>query len=312
MRVSCRRRPEGRWALEFSRGSRCCRHGRGWPLNPTHVIGGYREFAPGAEAAGFCESVWIHQTPSGPAPAGAAHRVLPEMGVSLAFQGFRDADGRPRAWSPILAGPKLRAQVFDLVPGRELAAIKIKPEWVGPLLGIDPLAVESQVVDLVALAPALANRLHDVLAQTRSAEAALRVLMAAMLAAHRASRTPPSTVASVALDTVRRRAGQVSCERLASTLGLSDRQCRRHVRDSTGVPLKTYARLVRFVDAMRTADRSGHPVWADVAVSAGYFDQSHFIRDCVALAGTSPRALHAERRRQVIDDRPMSALSNPA
>ena len=111
-------------------------------MNPTHVIGGYREFAPGAEAAGFCESVWIHQTPYGLAPAGAAHRVLPEMGVSLAFQGFRDVDGRPRDWSAILAGPKLRAQVFDLVPGRELAAIKIKPEWVGPLLGIDPLAVE--------------------------------------------------------------------------------------------------------------------------------------------------------------------------
>ena len=233
------------------------------------------------------------------------------MGVSLAFQGFRDTDGRPRAWSPVLAGPKLRAQVFDLVPGRELAAIKIKPEWVGPLLGIDPLAVERQVVDLVAVAPALANRLHDALAQTRCAEAALRVLMAAMLAAHRASRTPPSTVACVALDTVRGRAGQVSCERLALTLGLSDRHFRRHVRDSTGVPPKIHARLLRFVDAMRTPiDRA--TVWADVAISAGYFDQSHFIRDCVALAGTSPSALHAERRRQVIDDRAMSVLSNPA
>src|SRR5262249_44211306 len=160
--------------------------------------------APGAEAAGFCESVWIHQTPYGPVPAGAAHRILPEIGVSLAFQGFRDADGRPHSWSPILAGPKLRAQVFDLLPGRELAAIKIKPEWVGPLLGIDPLAVERQVVDLVAVAPAVANRLFDTLAETRSAVDALRVLMAEMLAAHRASRTPPSTVASVALDTVRR------------------------------------------------------------------------------------------------------------
>jgi transcriptional regulator GlxA family with amidase domain len=136
--------------------------------------------------------------------------------------------------------------------------------------------------------------------------------MAAMLAAHRASRTPPSKVASVALDTVRRRAGRVSCQRLALTLGLSDRHFRRHVRDSTGVPPKTHARLLRFVDAMRTADRSVYPVWVDVAVSAGYFDQSHLIRDCVALAGTSPRALHAERRRQVIDDRAMSALSNPA
>jgi AraC-like DNA-binding protein len=234
------------------------------------------------------------------------------MGVSLAFQGFRGADGRPRDWSPILAGPKLRAQVFDLVPGRELAAIKIKPEWVGPLLGIDPLAAESQVINLVHVAPGLANRLHDVLGQTRSAEAALRVLMAAMLAARRASRTPPSRVASVALDAVRRGAGRRSCERLASTLGLSERHFRRHVRDSTGVPPKTYARLMRFVDAMWTADRSRHPAWADIAVSAGYFDQSHLIRDCVALTGTSPRALHAERHRQVIDDRAMSDLSNPA
>ncbi len=281
-------------------------------MNPTHVIGGYREFAPGTEAADFCESVWIHQTPYGPAPAGAAHRILPEMGVSLAFQGFRDPDGRPRAWSSIIAGPKLRAQVFDLLPGRELAAIKIKPEWVGPLLGIDPLAVEGQAIDLIALAPTLANRLDDALAHTRSAEEALRVLMVAMRAAHRASRTAPSTVASVALDTVRRRAGRVSCERLALTLGMSDRHLRRHVRDSTGVAPKTYARLLRFVDTMRTADRSGDPEWADVAVEAGYFDQSHFIRDCVELAGTSPSVLHAERRRQVIDDRAMSDFSNPA
>ena len=281
-------------------------------MNPTHVIGGYREFTPRAEAAAFCESVWIHQTPYGPAPPGAGHRILPETGVSLAFQGYRDADGGPRDWSPILAGPKLRAQVFELVPGRELAAIKIKPEWVGPLLGIDPLAIESQVVNLVEVAPALASRLHDGLSQTRCAETALRVLMTTMLAKHRTSRTPPSTIACVALDTVRRRAGQVSCERLASTLGVSDRHFRRHVRDSTGVAPKTIARLLRFVDAMRIADRSGEPAWADIAVSAGYFDQSHFIRDCVALAGLSPHALHGERRRQIIDDRAMSDLSNRA
>ena len=281
-------------------------------MNPTHVIGGYREFQPSAEAASFCESVWIHQTPYGPAPAGAGHRILPEMGVSLAFQGSRDVDGRPRAWSPILAGPKLRAQVFDLLPGRELAAVKIKPEWVGPLLGIDPLAIESQAVELVDVAPALANRLRDELARVRSAKESLGVLLAAMLAAHRASRTPPSTVASAALDAVRRRAGRVSCERLARALGISDRHLRRHVRDSTGVAPKTYARLLRLVDAMRNADRFDEPVWADIAISAGYFDQAHFIRECVALAGNSPSGLHAERRRQVIGTRAVSVLSNPA
>jgi hypothetical protein len=118
-----------------------------------HAIGGYREFAPPAMAAGFCEAVWIHRTPRDAVSGGAAHRVLPDLGVSLAFQGFRAEDGRPVDAAPILVGPKLRAQMFELVPGRELAAVRIKPEWFGPLFGIDPLAIEGRVDDLSAFAP---------------------------------------------------------------------------------------------------------------------------------------------------------------
>ena len=202
-----------------------------------------------------------------------------------------------------LAGPKVCASLRSGA-GRELA-IKIKPEWVGPLLGIDPLGVESQVVD-----PSWWRRPYNRLMTPRRRPVApktLRVLMAAMSRrTARRERSPPRC----ALDTVRCRADRCRASGRLD-VGLSDRHFRRHVRDSTGVPPKTHARLLRFVDAMRTADRSGDPVWADVAVSAGYFDQSHFIRDCAALAGTSPSALHAERRRQVIDDRAMSGLSNP-
>jgi hypothetical protein len=39
-------------------------------------------------------------------------------GVSLAFMGFRRDNGEPIDWSPIIVGPKLRAQTFGLVPGR--------------------------------------------------------------------------------------------------------------------------------------------------------------------------------------------------
>src|SRR5262249_34809470 len=193
-----------------------------------------------------------------------------------------------------------------------LAAIKIKPEWAGPLLGIDPLAIESHVIDLVGVAPALANRVHDALSQTRSADAALRVLMTTMLEAHRASRTPPSTVACAALDTVRRGAGRVPCERLASALGLSDRHVRRPVPDSTGVPPKTYARPLRLGRPLRTARLARHPRWAALSPSAAFSAPSHFTRPGVPPAGAAPRALHAGRRRQIIDDRAMSGLSNPA
>ncbi len=69
-----------------------------------HRIGGYREFAPSRDAAFFCEAFWTHYTSRRPIAPGAAHRVLSELAVTLAFQVVRDEDGRPIEGGPILIG----------------------------------------------------------------------------------------------------------------------------------------------------------------------------------------------------------------
>ena len=81
------------------------------------------------------------------------------------------------------------------------------------------------------------------------------------------------------------------------------------MHDATGIPPKTYARAIRFVRAMLIADRSDKPVWADIAIRAGYCDQSHLIRDSLAHAAVAPRDLHIERRTQRVG-RVMADLSN--
>jgi AraC-like DNA-binding protein len=268
-------------------------------MEPRHRVGGYQEFAPPPEIADFCEALWIHRTPDGPAVRGAAHRVLPDLAVSIAFQTFRDAGGRPVNGGPIVAGPKLQAHIFDLVPGRELAAIRIKPEWVAPVLGIHPLDVENSVIDLAAACPALSERLLDEASTTRSLREALGVVTR-VIVRNRKSRTVPSTAAATALDLVRRSRGRLPCERLADMMGFSVRHVRRHVHDSTGVSPKAYARVVRFVSSILIADAAPSPVWADIAARAGYADQSHFIRDTIALTGRTPTDLFDERRRQVL------------
>jgi AraC-like DNA-binding protein len=272
------------------------------------VLGGYREYAPPPLLAGCVESLWTHQTPRRSVVEAAAHRVLPDLGISLAFQGFRRDNGEPFEWAPIIVGPKRHAQIFDLVPGRELAAIRIKPEWCGPLLGIDPMALEDRIDNLIDVLPRLGTRVGDELSRTRSAAAALHTLVAALRRAHDACRARPSALTSAALDIVRGTSGAVSCERVATTLGCSGRHVRRHVHDATGIAPKTYARSLRFVAAMLIADDATRPAWADIALQAGYFDQSHLIRDAVALTGVSPRELHVERRRQVVGG--LSVLSN--
>ncbi len=262
-----------------------------------YEVAGYREFVPPDDMAPYCEALWIHRTPHAAAPGGS-HRVLPEVAVGLAFEVFRDETGRVTSGAPVLIGPTLHALPYHLMPGRELAAIRIKPEWAGPLLGIDPPAFEDQVVDLGGVCPRIADRLHEAMWNTRTPEESVRVLAAAIRGRHEAVSAPPSSLASAALDRVRRTAGRVTCDRLAATLGVSDRHFRRHVLDSTGVSPKAYARVLRLVASMLDADRVDRPSWADIAARAGYCDQSHLIRECTALAGASPAAVHAERRRE--------------
>jgi AraC-like DNA-binding protein len=280
------------------------------PVETRHRLGGYREYSPPATLADSAEALWTHETPWAQAIAGATHRVLPDPFVSLAFMGFRRGDGEPIDWSPVIIGPKLRAQIFELVPGREVAAIKIKPEWAGPLIGIDPIAIEDRVEDLACIAPRLAERVGDALSHTRSAADAVEVLTATLRRLRAACHTPPSAITSTALDLVRETAGRASCERVAATLGLSERHVRRHVHDATGIAPKAYSRAVRLVSAMVRADRLETPAWAAIALDAGYCDQSHLIRDCVTLAGVSPRELHLERRGEVAGDPAVSVLSN--
>jgi AraC-like DNA-binding protein len=276
----------------------------------THRLGGYREYAAPAALAHCAEALFVHETPCDPSVGAAAHLVLPDPGVSVAFMGFRRDNGEPIDWTPIVIGPKLRAQNFVLVPGRELAAIKIKAEWAGPLLGVDPMAIEDRVDDLATVAPRLAERLGDALSRTRAAADVMEV-MTAMLRRLRADcRTGPSVITSNALDLLRGTRGRASCERVASSLGISERHVRRHVHDATGFAPKTYSRAIRFVAAMVRADRLVKPSWADLALSAGYCDQSHLIRDCIALAGVSPQRLHAERRQEA-GSSDVSDLSNP-
>ena len=272
-----------------------------------HAIGGYREYAPAPELAFFAEGCWTHQAPRS-VVAGAAHRVLPELSLSLGFEVVRDERGRPIEGGPVIIGPKLQPQIFPIVASRELTAVRLKPEWVGPMLGIDALDFDSRVVDLHLVRPAIAEELHATLWNTHSAAASMDVLAQALVR-FRASATSPAPTAVSALDAVRRTAGSVLCARIARGAGVSLRQLRRQVRDAMGVSPKHYARTLRLNRTMRLADTTAHPSWAELAAAAGYCDQSHLIRECLAITGSSPRQLHAERRRQVIAT---AERSNPA
>jgi AraC-like DNA-binding protein len=74
---------------------------------------------------------------------------------------------------------------------------------------------------------------------------------------------------------------------LADASGRSHRHFIARFREQVGLPPRRYARVRRFARLLSTLGR--HPDWADAALAAGYFDQSHLIREFRALGGVTPR-----------------------
>ncbi len=85
------------------------------------------------------------------------------------------------------------------------------------------------------------------------------------------------TNAMSAYTTVAARADEdASIARIARSLSMSERQLERRFLDRLGVTPKRYASLRRFERAAALVG-SGAPL-GRVALEAGYYDQSHFIR----------------------------------
>lgn len=74
---------------------------------------------------------------------------------------------------------------------------------------------------------------------------------------------------------------------LVDKSGYSQRQINRLCHRFLGMNLKTYTRLQRFKQISRLLKKhKGN--WATLALNAGYYDQSHMLRDFSQFAGTSP------------------------
>ena len=103
------------------------------------------------------------------------------------------------------------------------------------------------------------------------------------------------------------RTGEVRIGDLATYCGLSERQFERRFQMAVGMPPKLYARVVRFYTALEKQLRHPRQSWTEAALEAGYYDQSHMVKEFRSLAGQSPTRflarLEATSERWILLDR---------
>ncbi len=81
--------------------------------------------------------------------------------------------------------------------------------------------------------------------------------------------------------------GLVKVKALSTQIKISERQLERLFKQYVGLSPKLFCRIIKFNYIFRLIE-SGKKSWTDLTYSAGYFDQSHFIKNFQEFTGEDP------------------------
>ena len=97
-----------------------------------------------------------------------------------------------------------------------------------------------------------------------------------------------------AIKTIHETTGTLPVNELAKSLFISQDVFEKRFRRIVGTTPKQYSKIVRMQHAIKTHDASNN--LTGLAYSAGYFDQSHFIKDFKAFTGQTPHQFFQFKR----------------
>lgn len=240
------------------------------------------------------ETLWASPAIAAPAPR---EHSLPRgaMHISIRLDAplrlYADADDRAGRTLPaaVVAGSRAGYCIKDTsTPTRSIGAM-LRPGAAQALFGCSAGELEGRHVPLDLLwgahADHLLERLQDAADPARQLE-----LFAAFL------RSRSRAVAGLhpqVVDALQALTRGCAVAGVAAASGHSHRHFITRFREAVGLSPKRYARVQRFQQALRGL--AGHAALADLALAAGYSDQSHFNREFREMAGVSPRAYREAR-----------------
>jgi AraC-like DNA-binding protein len=102
----------------------------------------------------------------------------------------------------------------------------------------------------------------------------------------------PSPLIQAALAQVARGA---SIAQLVDASGVSHRHFVAQFTRAVGLTPKLYARVLRFAHSLELIQRARPPSWASLALTGGYSDQAHFVREFRAFSGLTPSEYGRQR-----------------
>ncbi len=263
----------------------------------------YLQRTPTAPLAAFIEALWYSQGYQVPH---RRERVLPNGSIQVIInlaQDFvidhpRQPEGGKASLMPpsLIVGVQSEYVVIDTADLAEMIGIQFRPGGFVPFFALAADEFRNAHVSLEAVWGRDAARLREHLHDAPGPEAKFQILETNLLA-----RARNRLIRHPAVDFALRQfhssqhAGVV--DEVTRQLGLSRRRFSQIFRERVGATPKLYSRIRRFQQAVHQMRRGRDIRWVDLALSCGYWDQSHFVNDFRAFSGINPTTYVANPHR---------------
>jgi AraC-like DNA-binding protein len=247
----------------------------------------FERVLPRAELTTLVDSYWVVQHDSLEV---VTQKIIPDGFLEIIFH-FGDPyrinlSGQWNAQSPCLLAGQLSKHFFLENTGRtDMLGIKFRPPALTHLFALSMHNFTDRVVNLHEALPGTWQDLEQKLSEANAPD---RI---ALVESHllKISSPPPDRDHPIerAINEIFLRKGLITVEEITVLLNLSERTVQQLFKKYVGLSPKLYSRIIRFATVFEVM-KTQPPAWMDVVVQAGYYDQSHFIRNFKDFTGEDP------------------------
>ncbi|MCW5657625.1 MAG: AraC family transcriptional regulator [Burkholderiaceae bacterium] len=203
-----------------------------------------------------------------------------------------------------IAGARASPVVLTMRGHMHGLSVTLQPGATLGLFGVPADELAGRTLPWDDIADKAHRHLPDQLAMAADDVARVNLVLQSLRAMRRQTETSSFRLAEYAASALRASAGGISIRALADKMSLSERRLQQVFAAQLGLAPSVWRRLQRLHGTLRLLRTAETPQWAQLALRAGYYDQSHLINEFRALCGLTPQQF----MRRVVSDSSNTAI----